>query len=523
MVRRFVSLENADVHYRIAGEGRPVVLLHDAPGSSARMMPLMSELAQDACAVAIDLPGFGSSSPLDVKSAEVAAFSAALAGTLDALGVVRAPIYGQGFGASIALQLAIDHPERVTAVMVVDTPRADATRLAAALPGPRLDGSHLLAAWDYIRDDHLFPATTGAGERKRSLAGLPAPATLHDEVMDLLRAGPEQLVAVRADMKVARSVDRATISSPLYTFSTAPAPAAIRRIAIRHPGALDADRAPKHASRSTRLQRDYVDTSFGQVLVRRLEHPGPQRPLVLLHSSPGSGAQLVALMRALAQTRTVIALDTLGYGDSDRPPWPEPRIEDYARSVAEVVDKIDIGEEVDLYGTHTGAFIAIETAILLKSRVARVVINGIGVWDGGERRDLIEHYTPPFEPRHDGTHLIQMWAQMRDMTLFWPWYDRSAAGVVSVPQMTASALHEWVVEGLKSGVSYPLGYQATFNYATRRRLPFVAKPVLLLDDPQDVLRNSLPEALQLIPDARRALLPGDVLGRAKLINDYLYQ
>jgi len=506
-----------EVHFRVAGEGPTIVLCHSIPGSSAQLATLMDALAHDACVIAVDAPGFGSSSPLETACPEIASYAAALAETLETLGINSALIYGQQFGASVALQLALDHPECVTALILVSSPRPMLEDLAAALPSPHLDGSHLLAAWTYTRDSHLFLV-----EGSRNPSDLPTAEQLHAEVMDLLRAGPAQLTALRAHLNFDAPRARSLVATPIHDVPQNAAPDCLRTLASNLVVLRSPERpVSKNLSVGT-LTHDYVDTEFGQVLIRRIEHSGDGTlPLVMLHASPGSGAQLVDLMHNFARSRTVIALDTLGHGESDPAPWPAPHIEDYALPVVEVIGKLLEDRAVELYGTHTGAFVAVETAILLKEQVARIVLDGVGIWNEVERNDLIANYAPDFVPRHDGTHLVQLWAQMRDMTLFWPWYNRTASGVISVPPITALALHEWALEAFKSGVNYPRAYQAAFRYLARDRLPLLSRPVLLCDDPQDVLASSVATALRLLPAGRIAKVSADSRTRSSRIAEFL--
>src|SRR6185436_6051024 len=101
------------VHYRTAGAGPPVVLLHDSPRSSALHLPLINALADAFTVIALDTPGYGHSDPLPGGPFELGDFSAALAATLDALGVRRAGFYGFHTSSKIVLDLAVRFPERV--------------------------------------------------------------------------------------------------------------------------------------------------------------------------------------------------------------------------------------------------------------------------------------------------------------------------------------------------------------------------------------------------------------------------
>ncbi len=100
-------------------------------------------------------------------------------------------------------------------------------------------------------------------------------------------------------------------------------------------------------------------------------------PLVIFHAQPGSSKQMEGLMKALAPTRPVIGLDTPGSGDSATlPDQPEPTIQDYAAAALEALDALNL-ETVDVYGSHTGANIAAELAILAPNRVRKVVQDGV--------------------------------------------------------------------------------------------------------------------------------------------------
>lgn len=92
----------------------PVLLLHGQPGSARDWASVQARL-DGTTAIAIDRPGWdGSSRPTDLTGNALAACKA-----LDRAGVQRATIVGHSLGAAVAVVLAILHPERVAALVLV--------------------------------------------------------------------------------------------------------------------------------------------------------------------------------------------------------------------------------------------------------------------------------------------------------------------------------------------------------------------------------------------------------------------
>lgn len=109
----------------------PVLLLHGQPGSARDWASVQARL-DGTTAIAIDRPGWGGSSrPTDLAGNALAACEA-----LDRAGAQRAVIVGHSLGAAVAVLLAILHPERVAALVLV----APSANMASLYP---LD--HMLA------------------------------------------------------------------------------------------------------------------------------------------------------------------------------------------------------------------------------------------------------------------------------------------------------------------------------------------------------------------------------------------
>lgn len=119
---RTMEIEGVDVFYREAGppDAPVVVLLHGFPSSSNMFRKLILALEQRYHVIAPDYPGFGHSEMPDrTKFRYSFAHFAELTDTLlTRLGAKHYALYVMDYGAPVGYRLAIEHPERVTALVV---------------------------------------------------------------------------------------------------------------------------------------------------------------------------------------------------------------------------------------------------------------------------------------------------------------------------------------------------------------------------------------------------------------------
>jgi 2-succinyl-6-hydroxy-2,4-cyclohexadiene-1-carboxylate synthase len=115
----------------------PVVLLHGFTGSGETWGPLAATLHGYAT-IAVDLAGHGrSDAPADPARYALTRFADDLHRLLDTLGVERAALLGYSMGARAALQFALAHPERLSALLLesaspgLASPEERAARVAA--------------------------------------------------------------------------------------------------------------------------------------------------------------------------------------------------------------------------------------------------------------------------------------------------------------------------------------------------------------------------------------------------------
>lgn len=119
-----VDVDGVDVHAVVGGAGPPVLLLHGFPQTRAMWHPVAPALARRATVVAADLRGYGDSG-LPPAGADHAGYSframaADQVGLMRALGHERFAVVGHDRGARTSHRMALDHPDAVTRVAVLD-------------------------------------------------------------------------------------------------------------------------------------------------------------------------------------------------------------------------------------------------------------------------------------------------------------------------------------------------------------------------------------------------------------------
>ncbi len=121
---RFILLNGVQIHYKTAGDGEPgFVLLHGFGASVFSWREMLPALGEWGRAVAFDRPGFGlTERPLAWTGEDPYAAKSQVALTLslmDSLGIEKAVLVGHSAGGGIALLTALDHPDRIAALILV--------------------------------------------------------------------------------------------------------------------------------------------------------------------------------------------------------------------------------------------------------------------------------------------------------------------------------------------------------------------------------------------------------------------
>src|SRR5512147_3176299 len=107
------------------------------------------------------------------------------------------------------------------------------------------------------------------------------------------------------------------------------------------------------SSTGSSVERRFVTTRFGRIHVAMA---GTGFPVLLLHQTPRSWNEYRDVLPLLGRDFRAIAMDTLGFGDSDAPAG-EPSIELWAQGAFAVLDALE-EPRAAIVGHHTGAAIA---------------------------------------------------------------------------------------------------------------------------------------------------------------------
>jgi haloacetate dehalogenase len=118
-----VDVGDAVLRVRHGGEGDPVVLLHGHPRTHTTWHRVAPLLARDHTVVCPDLRGYGESrgpDPSDLTAYTGRAMAGDIAALMRRLGHERFAVAGHDRGCYVAFRVALDHPDAVTRLAVLD-------------------------------------------------------------------------------------------------------------------------------------------------------------------------------------------------------------------------------------------------------------------------------------------------------------------------------------------------------------------------------------------------------------------
>jgi pimeloyl-ACP methyl ester carboxylesterase len=209
-----------------------------------------------------------------------------------------------------------------------------------------------------------------------------------------------------------------------------------------------------------KTERLFVTTRLGRI---HAAIAGTGCPVLLLHQTPRSWDEYRDVLPLLGRDFRAIAMDTLGFGDSDACPG-EPSIELWAQGAFALLDAL--GEtRAAIVGDHTGAAIAVEMAAVAPDRVSALVLSACPFVDAARRaKHEGMRVIDDVEVRADGSHLAELWARRQ------PFY----------PVGDTDLLQRFIVDALRSGEMAAEGHRVVNRYRMEDRLGHIRCPTLVI-------------------------------------------
>lgn len=211
----FIPISGLQVHMRDQGPSEdpvPLVLLHGTSASLHTWEGVVDRLSEQRRVISLDLPGFGLTGPFPDGNYRMSHYVEFLSAVLDRLDVGRAVFVGNSFGGQLAWEMALDQPQRVAQLVLIDA--AGYPRQSTSVPlGFKLAGIPALAPlMANILPRRLVESST------RSVYGDPAKVTpeLVDRYYELtLREGNRE--ALRERFKQVPAVDHSKRIASIQT------------------------------------------------------------------------------------------------------------------------------------------------------------------------------------------------------------------------------------------------------------------------------------------------------------------
>jgi len=237
------------------------------------------------------------------------------------------------------------------------------------------------------------------------------------------------------------------------------------------------------------MKKGYVEIPEGQVHYLT-DGSGP--PVLLLHQTPLSSDEFADVVPILARKYWVIAMDTLGHGNSDLPPR-EYEIADFADSVINFLDVMGISR-ASLVGHHTGASIAADLTARYPQRVDKLVLSGCPAMDAREWEEFwtnIRKQIPAPPPiADDGAFILRIWRTYRG------WTPGTSPEICLRPLATSV---------LQATRPYD-AHRAVDRHDIKTLLPLITSPTLLIGSSRDVLFDLLERSQRLIPKSKTKVI-----------------
>ena len=116
----FADIDGVRVHYQEKGTGTPLILLHGFSSSTYSWKDVFEPLSKNFRVIAVDLKGFGFSGKPDGDYTRRAQ-AILVAHLLDYLKIEKAWLVGNSMGGEVSLNFALQNPQRVAGLILIDS------------------------------------------------------------------------------------------------------------------------------------------------------------------------------------------------------------------------------------------------------------------------------------------------------------------------------------------------------------------------------------------------------------------
>lgn len=196
--RHYIDIQHAGqsrrVHYRMMGNGPPLLMVHQSPRSSHEFSALMQIWSAHFTCIVPDTPGFGQSDALQ-GTPDIADYADAIMAFMSAIGVKKCAAYGFHSGGMILVTALKRHPEMFSGVVAggygiwseAEMALFGERYLPPFTPSPY--GEHLTWAWNRVLEQSWFFPWFAVDDANRLPMAHDDPARIHAIICDLLDSG----------------------------------------------------------------------------------------------------------------------------------------------------------------------------------------------------------------------------------------------------------------------------------------------------------------------------------------------